>query len=167
MAKEPERTGQTGQITEKRTELRQNSRDSAYVYQKNVLQFLRKTQHFMLYTWGYVMLLYVCEKEESLVIKKTKIKFADGTEKTQIRVIKSIRCGEQKKPKQITVKSFGYKEENGKASLELNEDNDYLRNDWLALQKSFGVDLDFVLTERNIFDKRLNGIKLRSMKNGK
>ena len=65
----------------------------------------------MLYTWGYVMLLYVCEKEESLVIKKTKIKFADGTEKTQIRVIKSIRCGEQKKPKQITVKSFGYLED--------------------------------------------------------
>mgnify|MGYP003297773808 CR=1 FL=1 len=45
------------------------------------------------------------------MIKKTKIKFADGTEKTQIRVIKSIRCGEQKKPKQITVKSFGYLED--------------------------------------------------------
>ena len=53
------------------------------------------------------------------------------------------------------------------AQLELNENEDYLRNDWLALQKSFGVDLDCVLTEKNTFDKRLKGIKLRSMKKAK
>ena len=60
-----------------------------------------------------------------------------------------------------------YKENGGNASLELIENEDYLRNDWLALQKSFGVDLDCVLTEKNTFDKRLKGIKLRSMKKAK
>ena len=45
------------------------------------------------------------------MIKRTKIRFADGTEKTQIRVIKSIRSGIDKKPKQITVRSFGYLED--------------------------------------------------------
>ena len=45
------------------------------------------------------------------MIKKTKIRFADGSEKTQIRVVKSVRDGEDRKPRQITVRSFGYLED--------------------------------------------------------
>lgn len=45
------------------------------------------------------------------MIKKTRVKFVDGSEKTQIRVVKSVRSGPENKPKQITVRSFGYLED--------------------------------------------------------
>lgn len=45
------------------------------------------------------------------MIKKDKIKFADGTYKTQIRVVRSFRPGPGLNPKQETVKSFGYLED--------------------------------------------------------
>ena len=40
------------------------------------------------------------------MIKRTKVKFADGTEKTQIRVIKSVRTGEDKKPIGMCLSDF-------------------------------------------------------------
>ena len=45
------------------------------------------------------------------MIKKDKIKFADGTFKTQIRVVRAFRPGPGLPPKQVTIKSFGYLED--------------------------------------------------------
>lgn len=45
------------------------------------------------------------------VIRKDKVKFADGTIKTHVRVVKSYRPAPGKAPKQSTVKSFGYLED--------------------------------------------------------
>jgi len=45
------------------------------------------------------------------MIRKDKIKKANGTIKTEIRVVKSYRPGPGLAPKQITVKSFGYLED--------------------------------------------------------
>lgn len=45
------------------------------------------------------------------MIRKDKVKFSDGTFKTQVRVIRSYRPGPKMQPKQVTVKSFGYLED--------------------------------------------------------
>lgn len=45
------------------------------------------------------------------MIRKDKIKFSDGTIKTQVRVVKSFRPGPGQTPRQTTIKSFGYLED--------------------------------------------------------
>ena len=46
-----------------------------------------------------------------LVIRKDKVKLADGVVKTHVRVVKSYRPGPGMAPKQSTIKSFGYLED--------------------------------------------------------
>lgn len=60
------------------------------------------------------------------MISKTKIKFANGTEKTQIRVVESYRPGPGINPKKRTIKSFGYLEdqENEEAFWKMVKDYD-------------------------------------------
>jgi transposase len=45
------------------------------------------------------------------MIRKDKIKFSDGSFKTQIRVVRGVRPGPGLAPKQVTIKSFGYLED--------------------------------------------------------
>lgn len=45
------------------------------------------------------------------MIRRDKHKFTDGTYKTQIRVIEGYRDSKTSKPKQKTIKSFGYSED--------------------------------------------------------
>lgn len=45
------------------------------------------------------------------MIRKDRIKFSDGAYKTQIRVVKSYRPGPKQTPRQVTIKSFGYLED--------------------------------------------------------
>jgi transposase len=45
------------------------------------------------------------------MIRKDKIRMADGTTKTHVRVVKSYRPGPGQNPKQATLKSFGYLED--------------------------------------------------------
>lgn len=54
------------------------------------------------------------------MIRKDKVKYIDGSYKTHIRVVKSFRPGPNLPPKQTTLKSFGYLEdqENPKAFME-------------------------------------------------
>ncbi|HKL47733.1 MAG TPA: hypothetical protein VJ878_03610, partial [Candidatus Izemoplasmatales bacterium] len=54
------------------------------------------------------------------MIRKDKVKYKDGSFKTHIRVVKSYRPGPKRPPKQTTIKSFGYLEdqENQEAFME-------------------------------------------------
>lgn len=60
------------------------------------------------------------------MIKQDKIKFKDGTIKTHVRVVKGVRPGPKMPPKQVTIKSFGYLEDQedlGSFWKEVNELN--------------------------------------------
>lgn len=61
-----------------------------------------------------------------LVIRKDKHKFANGSYKTQIRVTEGYRDPVTGKPKQKTIKSFGYLEdnENQEAFMQMVKDFD-------------------------------------------
>ncbi len=55
------------------------------------------------------------------MIRKDKVKFKDGTTKTQVRVVKSFRPGPGQSPKQTTLKSFGYLEDHEDQTAFLDE----------------------------------------------
>jgi transposase len=59
------------------------------------------------------------------MIKKTKVKFANGSQKTQIRVVQGYRPGANLPPKQRTIKNFGYLEDQKDAEKFLTEVADF------------------------------------------
>ena len=90
------------------------------------------------------------------MIKRTKITFKDGTEKTQIRVMRSVRTGPEKKPRQITVRSFGYLEDQEDREAFLREVERVNENLKSERRKSMLLNIPSGTPNRSSLNRELN-----------
>ena len=74
------------------------------------------------------------------MIKKDKVKFADGSVKTYYRVTQGYRPKPGAAPKQRTIKKFGYIEDQSDPDAFLSEIKEF--NDSSVAAPSFGFDFD-------------------------
>lgn len=86
------------------------------------------------------------------MIKKDKHKFADGTFKTQVRVMEGYRDKETGKVRQRTIKSFGYLEDYPDKDAFLKSviefDNEYFNSKKISI--NFSTDIPFTSDENSI-----------------
>jgi transposase len=86
------------------------------------------------------------------MIKKDKHRFADGSYKTQVRVVEGYRDKSTGKVRQRTIKSFGYLEDNLNQDEFLNSvkdfDNDYINSKKINI--SFSTDIPFTSDENSL-----------------
>lgn len=91
------------------------------------------------------------------MIKKDKIKFKDGTYKTQVRVVRGFRPGPGLPPKQVTVKSFGYLEDQENQEAFMNEVKEF--NDSIISsdkKKSVIVSIPLDAKNNDVLNKKYN-----------
>jgi transposase len=91
------------------------------------------------------------------MIRKDKTKFSDGSIKTQIRVVRGIRPGPGLPPKQVTVKSFGYLEDQvdqDKFMKEVERFNDSIMKSSKA--KSVVITIPLDLKNNDVLNKKYN-----------
>lgn len=91
------------------------------------------------------------------MIRKDKTKFADGSFKTQIRVVRGVRPGPGMAPKQVTIKSFGYLEDqiDQKSFMkEVEAFNASIMRD--TRRKSAVIDIPLDLKNNDITNKKYN-----------
>lgn len=91
------------------------------------------------------------------MIRKDKTKFSDGSIKTQIRVVRGIRPGPGLPPKQVTVKSFGYLEDQvdqDKFMKDVERFNDSIMKSSKA--KSVVITIPLDLKNNDVLNKKYN-----------
>lgn len=91
------------------------------------------------------------------VIRQDKVKLADGVIKTHVRVVKSYRPGPGQSPRQATVKSFGYLEDQDDVNAFMKDVQDFdMSLKTKAKQKQIMITIPVDRTNHDKFNRKLN-----------